>query len=354
MKILDPIKINKVILPNRITVGSMCQYSSNNGNPSFWHLGHLQQLSQSGAGMLMLESTSVSPEGRISKKDLTLFSKKNFLSFKNLLKHIRYVSKIPLGLQISHSGRKGSAKIPWEKSNSPLTKKEGGWFTCAPSSIKRDKAWPSPRELSVKQINKIIKQFENTAKLANKVGFDCLEVHMAHGYLLHQFFSPISNKRTDKYGGILENRCRFLCEVFKAVRSVWPKKKILAARVNGYDWLPNGSSINDCIYLVNKLKKIGIDYVCVTSGGILPKTNIKFKKGYQVHLARLIKQNTGVLTRTSGNITSLKQANNIFSKKKADLINIARKFINSPTWLIKELIKNKKKLKISNPYLRCF
>lgn len=354
MKLLRPLKIKSVILPNRITVGSMCQYSAENGNPSLWHYGHLQKLAQTGAGMLMLESTAVSMEGRISLKDLTLINKKNALSFKKLLNHIRSFSKIPVGIQISHSGRKGSAKIPWIKSNTYLKKINGGWTTYAPSAIRRDKNWPMPKELSIKKIKKIINQFKSSAKLADKAGFDCLEVHMAHGYLLHEFFSPLSNKRNDNYGGSLENRCRFLCEVFREVRKVWPHKKILSARVNGFDWLPNGSSTNDCIYLVKKLKKIGIDYVCITSGGILSKTNIKFKPGYQVHLARQIKAKTGALTRTTGMITNLKQANNILKRQDADLINIARKFINSPTWLTKELIKNKKKITLANPYKRCF
>tara|TARA_B100001996_G_C18655227_1_gene590928 strand:- start:696 stop:1766 length:1071 start_codon:yes stop_codon:yes gene_type:complete len=354
MKLLRPVKIKGIILPNRITVGSMCQYSAENGNPSLWHYGHLQKLAQSGAGMLMLESTAVSKEGRISLKDLTLINKKNQISFKRLLSHIKSFSKVPVGIQISHSGRKGSAKIPWEKSNTPLKKSNGGWVTYAPSAIRRDKGWPVPRKLSIRKIKKIVNQFKTSAILANKAGFDCLEVHMAHGYLLHEFFSPISNKREDIYGGNLENRCRFLCEIFKEVRKVWPAKKILSARVNGKDWLPDGSTIKDCIYLVQKLRKIGIDYVCVTSGGILSKTNIKFKPGYQVHLAKKIKAKTGVITRTTGMITNLRQANKILKHKKADLINIARKFVNSPTWLIKELIKNRKKTAIANPYKRCF
>ena len=354
MKLLNSIKIKGITLPNRITVGSMCQYSAIKGNPSLWHYGHLQKLAQTGAGMLMLESTAVSMEGRISLKDLTLINRKNVISFKKLLNHIKSFSKIPVGIQISHSGRKGSARIPWEKSNTPLKKQNGGWTTYAPSPIRRDKKWPVPKELSIKKIKKIIKQFKNSATLANKAGFDCLEVHMAHGYLLHEFFSPISNKRKDIYGSNLENRCRFLCEIFKEVRKVWPKKKILSARVNGQDWLPNGSTVNDCIYLVKKLKKIGIDYVCVTSGGILPKTNLKFGPGYQVHLAKKVKSGTRVRTRTTGMITNLKQANNILKNKNADLINIARKFINSPTWLISEVIKHNKKIKIPNPYTRCF
>lgn len=351
---LKPIRINSIVLPNRISVGSMCQYSAQKGNPSLWHYGHLQNLAQSGAGLLMLESTAVSMQGRISRKDLTLLNHENFKEFLKLREYLKFISDIPVGIQISHSGRKGSAHIPWVKFNTPLKKKDGGWNTVSPSAIKRDKKWPIPKQLSLGKMSSIKKAFKKSAYFANKAGFDCLEVHMAHGYLLHQFFSPISNKRKDTYGGNLENRCRFLCEVFEEVRSVWPSNKILSARVNGSDWLKNGSTIKDCIYLVEKLKKIGLDYVCVTSGGILSKTNIKFGPGYQTHLARKIKKETKVITRTSGEITSLKQANNILNSKDADLINIARKFISSPNWLVNELFNKKKKVKLVNQYLRCF
>ena len=207
MNLLKPLKIKGIILPNRVSVGSMCQYSAEKGNPSLWHYGHLQNLAQSGAGLLMLESTAVSMEGRISKKDLTLFNNNNFKEFSKLRKHLKSISDIPVGIQISHSGRKGSAYIPWVKSNTPLEKKIGGWTTIAPSDIKRDKKWPIPKALNLKKMNSIIKAFKKSAYLANKAGFDCLEVHMAHGYLLHQFFSPISNKRKDIYGGNLKNRC---------------------------------------------------------------------------------------------------------------------------------------------------
>ena len=177
-----------------------------------------------------------------------------------------------------------------------------------------------------------------------------------HGtrYLLHEFFSPISNLRKDNYGGSLENRCRLLIEVSKSIRKIWPKNRILGARVNGKDWVKNGSTIKDCIYLVKQLKKLKFDYVCVSSGGILPKTNLKFKPGYQVNLAKIIKKKTGMITRTTGMIKDLNHANKILKNNSADLINFARKFINSPTWLIKELKKNEVKIEISKQYERCF
>lgn len=353
-KSLKKIKINKVVLNNRVIVGPMCQYSSSNGSPSKWHYGHLQSLAQSNAGMVMMESTAVSAKGRITKKDLTLINKKNEKDLKELVSYIKSFCNVPIGIQLSHSGRKGSAKIPWIKSNTSLNKKEGKWETFAPSSIKRDKNWPLPKEMSQKDINLVVKQFKDSAKRANRSGFDCLEIHMAHGYLLHQFFSPISNKRQDLYGGNLENRCRFLIKICTEVRKIWPKNKILSARVTGDDCLPDGIKINDCIYLVKALKKIGIDMVCVTSGGILPKTNIVFKTAYQAHLAKKVKLKTKVLTRTSGLITNLSQVNRLIDNNYADFVSIARKFINEPTWLINDIKKTKNKMNISNPYLRCF
>ena len=354
MKILKPFKINKIIFPNRITVASMCQYSAKNGNPSKWHYGHLQQLANSGAGMLMLESTAVNMNGRISLKDLALANKKNENSIKNLVSYIRKVSKIPLGIQISHSGRKGSAEIPWIKSNYPLKKKQNGWKTFAPSLIKRDSHWPKPKALSIFQIKKIVKDFKNSANRAKRIGFDCIEIHMAHGYLLHQFFSPISNIRPDMYGGNLKNRCKLLIDIVKEVRKIWPKNKILGARVTGKDWLKKGSTTSDCIFLVKELKKAGLDYVCVSSGGILTKTNIIFKPGYQVHLAREIKKRTGIITRTTGMISDLNHAQKIISNGSADIVNFARKFIKDPTWLINAIKKRNKKVSIPNQYKRCF
>ena len=353
MNILSPLKINNVILPNRITVASMCQYSGKEGNPSAWHYGHLQQLANSGAGMLMLESTAVKMNARITLKDLALSNKKNENSLKNLVKFIRTISKIPLGLQISHAGRKGSAEIPWIKSNYPLKRKKK-WITYAPSSIRRDVHWPTPKVLTISQIRETIKDFKKSAKRAKRIGFDCLEIHMAHGYLLHEFFSPVSNKRKDIYGGTLENRCKLLIEIIKEIRKIWPKNKILGARVTGQDWLKNGSTINDCVYLVKKLKKAGIDYVCVSSGGILSKTNIIFKPGYQVHLAKQIKKRTGIITRTTGMITEFKQAKRIINSRSADIVNMARQFVKNPTWLINNIKKENKKITIPNPYKRCF
>lgn len=348
MKILRPYLINKIKLNNRITVAPMCQYSATNGNPSNWHYGHLQQLAISGAGLLNLESTAVNLEGRITSKDLMLANNDNEIQLKNLFNYIKSINNIPIGIQISHSGRKGSAELPWVKYNYPLTKKKR-WITYAPSNIQKDKNWPIPKELNTDEIKKIINDFKSSSLRAKKIGFDCLEIHMAHGYLLHQFFSPISNKRKDAYGGNLENRCRFLFEITEQIRKIWPKNKILGARVSGDDWLTGGANIKDCIYLVKVLKQIGLDYVCVSSGGIINKTDLVLKEGYQVHLAKKIKKETKIITRAGGMISNFNYAKKLIEKKSVDLINVARRFINEPRWLL----KIDKKSKIPNQYKRC-
>lgn len=331
--IFDKLKINEITLENRVVVAPMCQYSALDGCAEPWHYSHLSQLARSGAGLLMIESTSVSLDGRITNKDLCIKSKENINSLQKLFVFLKSVKDIPIGIQISHSGRKGSANVPWVKANTPLDKSSNCWQTVSASNIPRDIGWPKPKELSTNEIKKITDDFVAAAASVDKIGFEALEVHMAHGYLLHQFFSPISNKRTDEYGGSLQNRSKFLLEIARKIREIWPKNKILGARVTGSDWLKNGATVDDCIFLTTQLKNIGFDYVCVSSGGILPITNLAFKPGYQTHLSKEVKENTGIITRTAGMITSVEQANDIIENKSADLVAIARKFIQNPNWL---------------------
>jgi 2,4-dienoyl-CoA reductase-like NADH-dependent reductase (Old Yellow Enzyme family) len=225
----------------------MCQYSAIKGVPTEWHYSHLSRQIVSGVGMLMTESVAVASNARITKNDLVLENSKQYRSFSKLFNFLKKINNIPIGIQISHAGRKGSSEIPWIKSNTPL-KKEQGWVTFAPSAIKRDRDWPKPKKLSILQINRIQNKFFQTALKAKKIGFECLEIHMAHGYLLHQFMSPISNHRKDKYGGNIKNRCRLLIEIAERIRKVWPKNKCLGARVTGTDHLKNGINYKDKSY----------------------------------------------------------------------------------------------------------
>ena len=353
--ILQKIKINKYILNNRIVVSPMCQYSGDNGSPTKWHYLHLLKLLTSGAGMLVMESTAVSKNGKISHADLCLRNQTQKKNFKNLIRFLKlYENKVPICIQISHAGRKGSSHIPWKKPNFPLNKREKSWQTYSASNIKKDVNWPTPRSLTKKNIKKVIKDFVNTAKYANQSGFDGLEIHMAHGYLLHQFFSPISNKRIDEYGGSLKNRCKLALEISRKVRKFWPKNKILGARITGSDHMKNGIGIKDSVFLAKELKKIGFDYVCVSSGGILTKTNLKFYKGFRLKFAHEIKKKTGMITRTSGLMEDLKFSNKAMKNNKIDLVAIGRNFIKEPNFLFKFAKKVGMDNFLHNQYKRCF
>lgn len=352
--IFKKLKINNIKLKNRIVVSPMCQYSAKNGCPTIWHYNHLSKLVSSGAGMVIIESTAINKSGKITHADLCLNNGIQEKKFKELKKYLNKVSDTPIGIQISHSGRKGSSFVPWIKSNTPLKKKDNSWQTFAPSSLKKDKNWPIPKSLKKNQIINLIKDFKNSAKRANRIGFDCLEVHMAHGYMLHQFLSPISNLRKDDFGGSLKNRCSIPLKIAKEIRKAWPKNRILGARITATDHLSNGIKLKDAIHLVKELKKIGFDYVCVSSGGILTKTNLKFKKGFRTNLSKEIKKKTSVITQVTGLITDLKQANKIILDKKADLIAIGRIFLKDPMWIYKAAKKSNRDNLIPPQYQRGF
>lgn len=352
--IFNKFKIKGVTLKNKIVVSPMCQYSANNGSPTSWHYNHLSNLIRSGAGMVMIESTAVSNNGKITHKDLCLSNSIQEKNFKKLKNFLSGVDNIPIGIQISHAGRKGSSFVPWIKKNTPLDKKNKCWQTFSSSPIKRDKHWPVPKELTKKKIREIIFQFKDTAQRAKRIGFDCLEVHMAHGYLLHQFLSPISNKRKDEYGLNKKNLSDFPIEVAKEIKKIWPKNKILGARITATDHLSKGISIKDSILLSKKLEKIGYDYVCVSSGGILPKTNMKIKKAFRKNLSKEIKKNTNIKVRTSGEIDNVNLAEKLIRNKCIDFVAVGKMFIKNPNWIKNETKKRKIKNYIPSQYQRCF
>jgi len=352
--IFNKIKIGNSFLSNRIVVSPMCQYSSKNGAPSEWHYKHLLNLSSLGAGLLIIESTAVEKRGKITHSDLCLSNNFQEKKFKKLIKFLKKKNHTKIGIQLSHSGRKGSSYEPWLKINKSLPKFRS-WNTISPSALKRAKGWPIPKPMTIGDIKDLVKKFLLAAQRAKRVGFDCLEIHMAHGYLLHQFFSPISNKRVDTYGGSLENRSRLLIEISRAIRKIWPKNKILGARITGTDHLKKkGISIDDSIYLAKKLKKVGIDYLSISSGGILPKTNMKQGQAFRAKMAKKIKQSSKILVTTSGNITNHKTAENLIIKKNVDFITIARILIKEPSWIYNLSIKQKKNNIIPKQYLRIF
>jgi len=352
-KIFKNLKINGINLKNRFVVSPMCQYSSINGNPVNWHYKHLNNLAHSGAALLMIEATAVEERGKITHFDMSLINNDNYKNLNKLVNYLKKRSDIKLGIQISHSGRKGSTELPWVKANKPLKSKS--WKTISASPIKKELDWPTPLEMKDKDFNKVKKSFNRSTKFAQKLNLDCLELHMAHGYLLHQFFSPITNKRADKYGGSLKKRCQFLIDIGKIVRKNWPKKKILGARITGKDLIKNGIKIKDSIYLTKQLKKIGFDYVCVSSGGLVSNTDFKPRLNFNYLIAKKIKKKCNILVRVGGMIENIDFAKKIINCNDVDMISNARKYIHEPNFILKELSKlNPKNNTIPNQYRRCY
>jgi len=341
--IFNKFKLNKVTFLNRIFISSMCQYSANSGFPTIWHYNHLGSLMSSGAGCIMLESTAVSKEGRITNKDLGIYKRKQIKELKKLIIFLKKLNNnLPVGIQISHSGRKGSANLPWINKGKSLKKNQNKWTTISSSPIKRSTGWPVPKEMKIKDIKKLINDFKKAAIAAKHINFDILEIHMAHGYLLHQFMSPISNKRQDKYGGNLVNRTRLLIEISETIRKVWPKDKVLGARITGLDHLSRGINIKDSIYLVKKLEKVGFDYICVSSGGILPKTNMNLKMGFRMKISKKIKNTTKLKVCTTGMLNNLKLIQNGLKNKNFDFVSVGRPFLKNPKWVFEVMSKEKK------------
>lgn len=332
-QLFSPISLRELTLPNRIVISPMCQYSAVDGNALDWHVVHLNHLALSGAGLLMIEGTAVNSEGRITFNDLGLYSDENEKALGKVLKIARkYSGSTAIGLQLAHSGRKGSAHVPWE-GGKPLLLSEGAWDIMAPSPIPRDPAWPTPKEMALSQINKLKEDYVNSTVRADRLGIDLLELHVAHGYLLHTFTSPISNHRNDQYGGSFENRMRLPLEIATAIRAVWPADKPMGARITGSDWMPGGLEVEDAIKFASLLKSAGLDYVCVSSGGIIPITNMPTDVNYQISLAEQIKKEVDILVQAVGLITNPKQAEEIIASGKADMVAIARAFLDNPRWV---------------------
>jgi len=349
--LFSPIQLRSVVVPNRIAISPMCQYSATDGNANEWHASHYMQMAISGAGMFVIESTAISEKGRISYGDLGLYSNDNEESLKNLIECCKKYSNTPVACQLSHSGRKGSVNLPW-LGGMHLTQNENSWNTVSASAIPRYDGGTIPCELSLKQINDIRMDFIKAVQRAIKAKVDIIELHAAHGYLLHQFLSPISNHRSDEYGGSFDNRMRFILEVASDVRRVWPKEKPIGIRLTAQDWLDNGINIDNCVDLALELKDIGIDYICISSGGILPVTNLVFSDGFQVGFAREIKKRTGMVTRAVGGIKNYKMAQKIISSNDADIVAIGRGYLNDPHWAWRASKGLREEVFVPNQYKR--
>lgn len=309
----------------------MCQYSAVDGCATSWHLIHLGQLALSGAGLVMVEATAVSPAGRITHRDLGLYSDAAEQALAVVLRACRENSGASIGIQLAHSGRKGSARLPWQ-GGGPLGAEEDPWRAVAPSAIPYGEAWPAPEELTDGQIAEIKADYVNAALRAARLGIDLVELHVAHGYLLHAFLSPLANRRNGAYGGSAAKRMRLPLEIAAAVRSAWPAGKPMGARITGSDWLPGGLTVDDAVVFARELKALGLDYVCVSSAGIVPRTNLVAGPGYQVPFAARVRRDAGILTQAVGLITEPEQAEAILAAGAADMVALARSFLDDPRW----------------------
>ncbi len=329
--LFSPISLGRLTLSNRIMISPMCQYSAVDGDMNDWHRAHLNSLALSGAGLLCIEATAVSPEGRITPGCVGLYQPSNISAMKAVVDSIRAISPIKLAIQLGHAGRKGSSRRPWE-GGALMTPAEGGWETVSASAVPHKPEEHAPVALSSARIKELVKQFAEGARHARQLGFDAIEVHAAHGYLVHQFLSPLANQRTDEYGGSLENRMRFALEVFEAVREAAGPDIAVGARLSATDWVEGGWDVEQSIELSKRLQNLGADYLDVSTAGVSSLQKITLGPGYQVPFAEQIKKEISIPVMTVGLITQAKQAEDILQSGKADMIAIARAIIADPRW----------------------
>jgi 2,4-dienoyl-CoA reductase-like NADH-dependent reductase (Old Yellow Enzyme family) len=326
--LLAPLALREITLRNRIAVSPMCQYSSEDGFANDWHLVHLGSRAAGGAGLVCMEAAAVEPRGRISPSDLGIW-KPEHIEFLARITHFLHSQGAAAGIQLAHAGRKGSTRRPWE-GGGVQPESDGGWQCVAPSAVPFGAGDPVPHELSKAGIHSLIDAFRDAAGRALRAGFDVVEIHGAHGYLIHQFLSPLSNRRTDEYGGTLDNRLRLALEVTEAVRGVWPARLPLFFRISATDWVPGGWTADDSVALARRLQALGVDLVDCSSGGNAADARIPLGPGYQVPFAERIRRETGILTGAVGMITTPQQADEIVRQGQADLVLMAREFLRDP------------------------
>ncbi len=329
--LFSPVPLAGLELSNRIVVSPMCQYSAEDGCATDWHLTHLGMLSNAGAALVVVEATHVERHGRITHGCHGLYSDANEDAIRHVLNHCRRIGKAKFGIQLAHSGRKGSSQRPWQGGKG-LKEGEDPWETVAPSAIAYGNEWPAPREANRADMERIRDAFVNSAKRAVRAGFDAIELHLAHGYLLHTFLSPVSNHRKDEFGGSLENRMRFPLEVVRAVRAVVPKSLPLGVRISAVDWVDGGWTVDDSVTLCRALKAEGIDFVCTSSGGIRADTRAPHDVDNNAALSEKIRREAGIATRAVGLITDPLKAEQIIAGQQADQVAIARGFLDNPHW----------------------
>ena len=325
-----PLKLRDIVLPNRIAMPAMCQYSATNGLPSDWHRLHYGTRAVGGFALINLEATAVAPEGRISPYDLGLWSDAHIDPLARIA-HLVRTQETVAGIQLAHAGRKGSIGAGWEPQRS-LRIEDGGWTTRSPSALAFGDGYAAPKELATHELSMIVEQFAAAAVRAREAGFQTVEIHAAHGYLLHQFLSPLANRRSDRYGGSFENRSRLVHEVVTAVRAVWPESLPLLVRLSATDWVEGGWDIDECIALSRELKGLGVDLIDVSSGGVVPTAVMPVGPGFQTRFAERIRHAADIPTAAVGLITAPAQADHIVRTGQADVVMIGREALRTPYW----------------------
>ncbi|ALX10363.1 oxidoreductase [Burkholderia cepacia JBK9] len=329
--LFSPFTLRGVTLPNRIVISPMCQYSAERGEATDWHMIHLGHLALSGAGLLCIEATAVEPDGRITHGDLGLWDDVTEAALKPVLAAIRKHSPVRIAMQLSHAGRKASSAAPWE-GGQLVSVADGGWLPHGPSAVPHKDGETPPLALDAAGLNRIREAFAASAKRAARLGIDAIEVHAAHGYLLHQFLSPLANQRTDEYGGSLENRMRFPLEIFEIVRAAFPADRPVGVRVSATDWVEGGWELDDTIAFAHELKRRGCDWIDVSSGGVSPLQKIPLSPGYQVPFAQAVKRAVGMPTMAVGLINEPEHANRLIESGDADFVAMARAMLYDPRW----------------------
>ncbi len=331
-RLFEPLVLDGLTLDNRILVAPMCQYSARDGAATDWHMMHLGQLAMSGAGLLTLEATAVSPEARITAWDLGLYDDACERALARVLDGVREYAPVPVCIQIAHAGRKASSEAPWAGGAQVPPEHPHGWRTEAPSALPHGEGEVPPHALDGADLKRVRDQFVATARRAVRLGIEAVELHGAHGYLLHQFLSPVANRRTDAYGGSLQNRMRFPLEVYDAVRQAVPAGHPVWLRVSATDWVEDGWDLGETVELAQALKRAGSPAIHVSTGGVSPKQAIKLGPGYQVPFAERIRAETGLVTIAVGLITEARQAEAILQGGQADAISLARAMLYDPRW----------------------
>lgn len=351
-RLFTSITLGPLTLPNRIAIAPMCQYSADNGRATGWHCIHLGHLALSGAGLLIVEATAVSPEGRITPSDLGLWDDATEQALASVLQTVNQHATLPLGIQLAHAGRKASCTVPWD-GGAQLGMADGGWQTLSASALPFTDDDETPQAMDLEQIAQLKAQFVTAAKRAVRLGFELIELHGAHGYLLHQFLSPLANQRSDCYGGSLQNRMRLLLEIFSDVRAAVPTDKAVGVRISASDWVEGGWDLAQSIALSKALKELGCDFIHVSSGGMSPQQKIPVGPNYQVPFAEAIKRKTGLSTIAVGMITEPEQAEAIVATGQADMVALARGILYDPRWPWHAAARLGVKVKAPQQYRRC-